>query len=100
MFARKGDLVFELRDEIQADAFRNSEGWIVEDGVIRNDTPSDFMNPPVEDKADEKRTYTRSEITLMKTADLKELAISLGLEVTDETTGKALKEALYKELGL
>lgn len=99
MFARKGNLVFELRDEIQADAFRNSEGWIIEDGDIRNDTPSDFMKPPV-DEADEKRTYTRSEITLMKTADLKELAISLGLEVTDETTGKVLKEALYKELGL
>ena len=36
----------------------------------------------------------------MSVADLKELAKSLGLEVTEESTGKALKEQILEKLGL
>ena len=36
----------------------------------------------------------------MSTADLKEVAKSLGLEVTEESTGKALKEEIIAKLGL
>ncbi len=44
--------------------------------------------------------YQRSEITRMSTADLKEVAKSLGLEVTEESTGKILKEQIIEKLGL
>lgn len=36
----------------------------------------------------------------MNTADLKELGKSLGLEVTEESTGKVLKEQILEKLGL
>ena len=44
--------------------------------------------------------YQRSEIARMNTADLKELGKSLGLEVTEESTGKVLKEQILEKLGL
>lgn len=50
-------------------------------------------------KENEKQ-YQRSEITRMSTADLKEVAKSLGLEVTEESTGKILKEQIIEKLGL
>ena len=46
------------------------------------------------------KLYQRSEITRMSTADLKEVAKSLGLEVTEESTGKMLKEQIIEKLGL
>ena len=46
------------------------------------------------------KLYQRSEITRMSTADLKEVAKSLGLEVTEESTGKILKEQIIEKLGL
>lgn len=54
-----------------------------------------------EPKTDENACqYQRSEIARMSTADLKEVAKSLGLEVTEESTGKALKEEIIVKLGL
>lgn len=44
--------------------------------------------------------YTKSEILRMKTEDLKVLATELGLEVTEESTGKALKEDIIAKLDL
>ena len=46
------------------------------------------------------KQYQRSEITRMSTSDLKEVAKTLGLEVTDESTGKMLKEQIIEKLGL
>ena len=46
------------------------------------------------------KQYQRSEIARMNTADLKELGKSLGLEVTEESTGKVLKEQILEKLGL
>ena len=46
------------------------------------------------------KQYSRSEIARMSTADLKEVAKTLGLEVTEESTGKMLKEQILEKLGL
>ena len=100
MRVRKGNVSFDLKDKNQIDAFRNSDGWTFEDEGISNDAPSEkpFMNPPVE--PDEEPKYSRSEIMRMSTADLKTVATSIGIEVTDESTGKALKEEILAKLGL
>lgn len=50
-------------------------------------------------KADEKQ-YSKSEIQRMSTADLKTLAPTLGIEVTEESTGAKLKEEIIARLGL
>ena len=47
-----------------------------------------------------RKQYQRSEITRMSTSDLKEVAKTLGLEVTEESTGKVLKEQIIEKLGL
>ena len=53
------------------------------------------------DKAEPKpKQYQKSEIMRMSTADLKETAKTIGLEVTDESTGKMLKEQIIEKLGL
>ena len=46
------------------------------------------------------KQYQKSEITRMSTSDLKEVAKTLGLEVTEESTGKMLKEQIIERLGL
>lgn len=56
--------------------------------------------PAVEPPKEENKQYSRSEIARMNTADLKELGKSLGLEVTEESTGKMLKEQIIEKLGL
>ena len=54
-----------------------------------------------EPKTDENACqYQRSEIARMSTADLRELAKSLGLEVVEGSTGKALKDEIIAKLGL
>lgn len=95
---RKGNVVFNLKDKNQIDAFRNSKGWEFEDEGAENSAPS---NPTCEPEQQENKTqYSRSEIARMSTADLKEVATSLGLEVTEESTGKMLKEQILEKLGL
>ena len=56
--------------------------------------------PVEETPKEENKQYSRSEIARMNTADLKELGKSLGLEVTEESTGKMLKEQIIEKLGL
>ena len=48
----------------------------------------------------ERKQYQRSEITRMSTADLKDVAVSIGIEVTEGSTGKMLKEQIIEKLGL
>ena len=60
-------------------------------------------NPSDADMGEHKigeKQYQRSEITRMSTSDLKEVAKTLGLEVTEESTGKMLKEQIIKKLEL
>lgn len=54
----------------------------------------------VKDEKEDQKQYSRSEIMRMSTADLKETATSIGIEVTEESTGKALKEQIVAKLGL
>lgn len=46
------------------------------------------------------KKYSKSEISRMKTDDLKALAPTLGIEVTEESTGAKLKEEIIAKLGL
>ena len=46
------------------------------------------------------KQYSKSDISRMSTADLKTLAPTLGIEVTEESTGAKLKEGIIVKLGL
>ena len=59
---------------------------------------ADIPNEQEEQK--QGRQYTKSDITHMSTADLKTLAPTLGIEVTEESTGAKLKEEIIAKLGL
>lgn len=53
-----------------------------------------------EEKEDNKRKYSKSEISRMSTDDLKAFAPTLGIDVTEESTGAKLKEEIIEKLGL
>ena len=59
---------------------------------------ADISNEQEEQK--QEKQYTKSDITHMSTADLKTLAPTLGIEVTEESTGAKLKEEIIEKLGL
>lgn len=61
---------------------------------------SQYMNPPEEKEVSEEKTYTKTEIKRMSTAELKKLAASLGIEKADTYTGADLKSILIDKLGL
>lgn len=67
---------------------------------IPNNVPESTDNPVETENKEDQRKYSRSEITRMSVADLKKLAKNLGIEVTEESTGKALKEQILEKLGL
>lgn len=46
------------------------------------------------------KQYTKSEIQLMKTADLQKLAESVGIDGAEEMTGGTLKKLLIEKFGL
>ena len=59
---------------------------------------ADIPHEPEEQK--QEKQYTKSEISRMSTADLKALAPTLGIEVTEESTGAKLKKEIVEKLGL
>ena len=59
---------------------------------------ADISNEQEEQK--QEKQYTKSDITHMSTAYLKTLAPTLGIEVTEESTGAKLKEEISAEVGL
>ena len=61
---------------------------------------SQYMNPPEETAESEEKTYTKTEIKRMSTAELKKLAASLDIEKSDTYTGADLKKILIDKLGL
>ena len=61
--------------------------------VVEQSTAPVPEQPVEETPKEENKQYSR-------TADLKELGKSLGLEVTEESTGKMLKEQIIEKLGL
>ena len=48
----------------------------------------------------EEKKYSKSDISRMSTDDLKMLAPTLGIEVTEKSTGAKLKEEIIEKLGL
>ena len=76
------------RDGNHLAAFLNN-GWKVDDSQKT-------------EKHDDNTTkqYSKSDISRMSTADLKTLAPTLGIEVTEESTGAKLKEEIVAKLGL
>ena len=51
-------------------------------------------------KAESKEVYTKSEITTMNVAKLRELATKQGIDNADEFTGVELKKILIEKMGL
>ena len=70
---------------------------IKRDGVLY---PAGTDVPAGEPAKDSMKTYSKSDISRMSTADLKTLAPTLGIEVTEESTGAKLKEEIIAKLGL
>ena len=66
-----------------------------EPAIETNPSDTDTSEPKTEQKQ-----YQRSEILRMSTADLKDVAVSIGIEVTEGSTGKMLKEQIIEKLGL
>lgn len=76
------------RDGNQLAAFLNN-GWTVDDTTGKPDVPKAHANQ-----------YSKSDISRMSTDDLKSLAPTLGIVVTEESTGVKLKEEIIAKLGL
>lgn len=56
--------------------------------------------PHEQEEQKQEKQYTKSDISRMSTAYLKTLAPTLGIEVTEESTGAKLKEEIIAKLGL
>lgn len=87
---KKDNLTMEVGTQVQASAFIRN-GW-----EQVGDGKSDSAVP--EKKSEQQ--YKKSEIVRMSTEDLKKVAKSIGIEVTDESTGAKLKEEIIAKLGL
>lgn len=93
---KNGERTMEARTELQASAFINS-GWERVDAVEREKGISDES---VEEPENCKKKYTKTEISRMKTENLRALAAEVGITVTEEATGAELKDALIEHFGL
>lgn len=63
--------------------------------VEYEDDFSQHINPPEEPK-----TYTKTEINRMSTADLRKMALNTGVENADAMTGTELKKYFFDVFGL
>ena len=70
---------------------------VKKDGVLYPAGTDVLAGEPAKDSV---KTYSKSDISRMSTADLKTLAPTLGIEVTEESTGAKLKEEIIAKLGL
>lgn len=67
---------------------------------------SRYMNPPEEPlpfsdvELEEPKTYTKTEINRMSTAELKSFATEQGIKNAEDMTGSDLKKVLIEKLGL
>lgn len=94
----KNEIRMAARDGNQLAAFLNN-GWkIAEEKKSTIAVPENVEKSIAEGNTD--KEYTKSEISRMKTDDLKALAPTLGIEVTEESTGAKLKEEIIAKLGL
>ena len=103
----KNGVRFSVRDKNHLSAFLNN-GWVVDNSTQEAEEEPDDSNSENHEDADAEnhedadagKQYTKSDITHMSTADLKTLAPTLGIEVTEESTGAKLKEEIIAKLGL
>ena len=98
----KDGVRFSVRDANHLSAFMNN-GWVVDDSAKETDNDSDEVKTDNTEDTDADNTtkqYSKSDISRMSTADLKALAPTLGIEVTEESTGAKLKEEIIAKLGL
>ena len=106
----KNGVKFSVRDANHLSAFLNN-GWVVDDSTKETENDSDEVKTDNTEGSDTDNTedtdtdnttkqYSKSDITHMSTADLKTLAPTLGIEVTEESTGAKLKEEIIAKLGL
>ena len=98
----KDGVRFSVRDKNHLSAFLNN-GWVVDNPTQKAEKEPDDSNSEKHEDADAEnagKQYTKSDITHMSTADLKTLAPTLGIEVTEESTGAKLKEEIVAKLGL
>jgi hypothetical protein len=61
---------------------------------------SKYMNPPVEETADTDKTYTKTDINRLSTAELKELATKENLSDVESKSGGELKKELIEHFNL
>ena len=81
----KDGIRMAVRDGNHLAAFLNN-GWKVDD--------SKKAEKPEENAV---KQYSKSDISRMSTADLKTLAPTLGIDVTEESTGAKLKEEIIEK---
>ena len=55
---------------------------------------------PIQNVAEEKNQYTKTEINRMSTAELQALALENNIDSADEMTGSELKKVLIEKFGL
>lgn len=55
---------------------------------------------PIQNVAEEKNQYTKTEINRMSTAELQALALENNIDSADEMTGAELKKVLIEKFGL
>lgn len=98
----KNGVRFSARDANHLSAFLNN-GWVVDDSakeVVKDPDEAGTENQEDTDVENTEKQYTKSGISRMNAADLKALAPTLGIEVTEESTGAKLKEEIIAKLGL
>ena len=83
----KDGVIMVARDKNQLAAFRNN-GWKECDA----ETPAK--------NEDEHKRPTKTEVSRMSVDELKTYAPTIGIEVTEESTGTKLKEQIIAKLGL
>ena len=97
---RRGNLTMEVGTDVQASAFIRN-GWdVVKDEANEESNNATEGEEDEEPKDEVGNKYSKSDISRMSTADLKTLAPTLGIEVTEESTGAKLKEEIIAKLDL
>lgn len=94
----KDRAVMVARDGNQLAAFLNN-GWTVESDE-KNTTGQVTATNMIPPQTDGKKTYTKTEINRLSTAELQALALENGIDGAKGMTGSDLKKVLIEKFGL
>ena len=86
-------MIFDYLVKHNGEYYEPGEDVPIEDAEAVEEEPLPFTE-------DDEKIYTKSEISRMSTAELQDLADSLGFENAKETSGSKLKEKLIEYYGL